>query len=194
VTEKTEIYGPLARRLHWLVAAAVLLQIAFGIVMTHDPKEPDFWSKLADALGLYNFHKLFGVVILALVVVRLLNRVLRGVPPEDPSLPPWQREAATLVHSWIYLLLLVVPLLGWTGVSLYPALDTVAGISLPALAKPNRPVSETVLVAHGLAAFALLTLIATHVGAALFHHFIRKDSTLRRMWPSLSGEGRRAGE
>ena len=79
----------------------------------------------------------------------------------------------------------LLPLLGWIGVSLYPALETVGGITLPALTEGNRPASEAVLRAHAITAFVLIVLIAVHVGAALFHHFIRKDSTLRRMWPGL---------
>lgn len=189
VTESGATYNRLARALHWTMAGLVLLQISFGVIMTYQGPEPNLWASLANALGIYDLHKLLGLVLLTLVVVRLANRLLRGAPPSEPTLAPWQRESATLVHSWIYLLLVLVPMLGWIGVSLYPALTVFGVINLPALTAPDRPLSETVLAVHALAAFALLALIATHVGAALYHHFVRRDGVLRRMWPGLKAPG-----
>jgi len=176
-------YSPLARFLHWLMAALVILQVALGIVMTVGAPEPNLWAWLTDTFGLYDLHKLLGVVLLGLVVLRLANRIRRSVPPEDPGLEPWQRATATLVHAWIYLLLIVVPVLGWIGVSLYPALNLFGTIPLPALTAPDRAASEPVLIAHAFAAFALVGLVLAHVGAALFHHFVRRDGTLGRMLP-----------
>ncbi len=176
-------YSPIARFLHWLMAFLVAVQVTLGFVMTFDGPEPNLWATLTDKFGLYDLHKLLGVGLLGLVVLRLANRILRGTPAEDPALEPWQRAVATLVHSWIYLLLLVVPVLGWIGISLYPALNLFGSLPLPALMAPNRAASEPVLVAHILAAFALIGLVVAHVGAALFHHFIRRDGTLRRMLP-----------
>jgi len=181
--DKPPAYNALARAFHWLMAVLVVVQVAFGIIMTVGAPEPNLWATLTDTFGLYDLHKLLGVVLLALVVLRLANRILRGVPPEDPALEPWQRSAATLVHAWIYLLLIVVPVLGWIGVSLYPALNLFGSIPLPALMAPDRAASEPVLIAHAFAAFALVGLVVAHVGAALFHHFVRRDGTLRRMLP-----------
>ena len=178
-------YGPLARALHWTMAGLVLLQATFGVIMVYEGPEPNLWATLANALALYDVHKLLGVVLLALVLVRLANRILRGAPPEEPSLAPWQRESSALVHAWIYLLLVLVPVLGWIGVSLYPALTLFGVLPLPALTAPDRPSSGPVLLAHAIAAFALLALIAAHAGAALHHHFIRRDGVLRRMLPGL---------
>lgn len=189
VADSGETYRPLARALHWTMAGLVLLQITFGVIMTYERPEPNLLTTLAEALGIYGLHKLLGVVLLALVLMRLANRVLRGTPPEEPSLATWQRELSALVHGWIYLLLMLVPVLGWIGVSLYPALTAFGGLELPALTEPDRALSTPVLAAHKIAAFALLALITVHVGAALYHHFIRRDGVLRRMWPGLKSRG-----
>jgi cytochrome b561 len=179
----SKTYTPLARALHWTVAVLILLQTAFGVIMTVGGPEPNFWAMLTTKLALYDVHKLLGVVVLGFVLLRLANRIVRDVPPEDPALEPWQRAAATLVHAWIYLLMIVVPLLGWIGISLYPALTLFKLFDLPGLSGANRAASESVLIAHAFGAYFLVALIFVHIGAALFHHFVRRDDTLRRMLP-----------
>ena len=75
---------------------------------------------------------------------------------------------------------------GWIGISLYPALDIFGLFKLPGLVAPNQPVSSTVFMFHKFGAFALVGLVAVHVAAAVFHHFIHKDGVLRRMLPGLN--------
>lgn len=182
--EYDHVYNGTARALHWLMAVLILVQLVIGVVMTYDAPEPSLVASLTSALALYDVHKLLGLALLALVLVRLANRIGRGTPPDEPTLTAWQRESSTLVHAWLYLLLIVVPVLGWIGVSLYPAL-TVFGITLPALTAPDQPRSAAVFAAHAIAAFALAALAALHLGAGLFHHLVRGDGVLRRMWPGL---------
>ena len=74
-------------------------------------------------------------------------------------------------------------LTGWLGVSLFPALDIFGLFSLPALTSPDQAAAGRALFAHKLIGFALVAFIVMHVGAALYHHFIRKDGVLRRMLP-----------
>jgi cytochrome b561 len=78
-----------------------------------------------------------------------------------------------------------VPLLGWIGVSLFPALGIPFGLSLPALTSPNQDMAKTVFLLHKFGAILLGLLVLMHVGAALQHHFIRKDGVLARMMPGL---------
>lgn len=177
------IYGRTARGLHWLMAVLIIVQAAIGLIMVYDAEQPNVWQTIAETLKLYDVHKVQGLLLLALVLVRLGVRIARGVPPEEPTLETWQREASTLVHSWIYLLLIVVPLLGWIGISLYPALTVFNSFTLPALTAPDRPMSEAILNAHRIAAFTLVAFIAVHVAAALYHYLIRRDGVLRRMLP-----------
>lgn len=178
-------YRPIARFLHWLVAGLVLVQIISGVIMVYDAPEPNIWKTLSHSLRLWDVHKLLGLVVLALVVMRLTYRVSRGAPPDEPTLEVWQREGSHFVHAWIYLLLILIPALGWLGISLYPALVVFDHITIPALMEPDRPASEAVLRAHVIAVVALGVLLAVHISAALFHHFIRRDGVLRRMLPGL---------
>lgn len=182
-TRQDRAYGPTARMLHWLMAALVLIQVTIGLVMVSGGPERDIFATVTDALALYDVHKLLGVVLLGLAALRLVNRLRRGTPPQEPGLDVWQREASALVHAWIYLLLILVPVLGWVGISLYPALTLFGSVALPALSAPDKAASAPVFVAHALAAFVLIGLIVVHVAAALHHHFMRGDGVLRRMLP-----------
>ena len=90
---------------------------------------------LVDGLtnALYSSHKLLGIVILVLVVARLTYRLTHGAPPDEPTLEHWQNGASHATHWMLYLLLLVVPIGGYIGISLYPALDIFGLFSLPEL-------------------------------------------------------------
>ncbi len=179
-------YTPTARFFHWLMAVLVILQITAGLIMVNTGPEGSLLHTISSTLKLYDGHKLMGIVLIGLVALRIGYRLLNGAPPDEPTLEPWQKETSHMVHGWIYGLLLAVPLLGWLGISLYPAVVLFGGgLEVPGLAVPNREQSVGVFLLHAYAAFALIALIAMHVGAALYHHVIRGDDTLRRMLPGL---------
>lgn len=178
---KPPSYNRLARALHWTMAALVLLMGASGVLMTRELAPEGWLAQLREPLPLYDMHKAMGLLVLLLVVVRLANRVLRGTPPSDPTLPGWQHRIAEFVHGWIYLLLVLVPMLGWLGISLYPAVTLFGVVTVPAIAAPDREMSTGVLLAHAIAAFTLLSLVGLHIAAALHHHFVRRDGLIRRM-------------
>jgi cytochrome b561 len=186
---KLVTYVPLARALHWIMAALVLIQVAGGLVMTVDRPENSFWAKLFDRMSVYDNHKLLGLILLLLIVVRLARRLISGAPEADQQLATWQREASHMVHAWLYFLLIAVPLLGWIGISLYPALVVYGWLPLTALLPPDQKASAAVFIFHKYGAFLLLALIGVHIGAAIFHHFILRDGTLRRMLPGLRPPG-----
>ena len=176
-------YSPVARTLHWITVVAVFGMIPVGLTMSYRGNVLDIWDGLTN--GLYSAHKLTGFLLLWLTAGRLIYRVLHGAPPDEPTLEWWQRAGSHLVHWLLYGLLLVVPLLGWIGVSLYPALDIFGLFNLPALAKPDEAAAQRVLGIHGKLALTLGALAIMHIAAALYHRLIRKDGVLRRMWPGL---------
>ncbi len=168
-------YTPTARVLHWVTAALVLTMVPVGIIIANE-----WGGKLQDAL--YSLHKSVGALLLALVVVRLAYRLTHKPPPLPGDIPPVQRLAAQAMHWVLYALLIVQPLLGWAGTSAYPAPVPVFGLfELPPLLAPNRALSEQLLSVHGLVGLTIAGLAALHIGAALFHHFVRRDRVLLRM-------------
>jgi cytochrome b561 len=85
----------------------------------------------------------------------------------------------------MYALLLIVPLLGWFGVQLFPALEIFGLFSLPAVVSPDQATAKVVLAIHKALALLLVAFMALHVAAALYHYLIRKDGVLHRMIPTL---------
>ena len=175
-------YSPLQRTLHWVMVLGLIIIVPLGFYMVRRYFATDFDALTKD---LFNIHTLLGLLLLATVAIRLGVRLSRGVPAHVPPIAPWQHIAAEATHWAIYALLLAVPLAGWIGVQLYPALDIFGLFSLPAFLSPDNARSGLVLGLHGSLALALFVLLGMHTGAALFHYVIRKDGVLNRMIPVL---------
>lgn len=172
-------YSPIAKAFHWLSAAAVLCTIPLGIAMLR--VEGPVQSRLFD------LHRSFGALVLALTALRLAWRATHPPPPLPESLPAWQHQASSLVHKALYVLLFATPLAGWAATSAFPAPISVFGLFiLPPILSPDRALSEKLFVVHMTLAGALCLLLAAHIGAALYHRFVRRDGVLTRMWPGAA--------
>ncbi|TGE02244.1 cytochrome b [Methylobacterium nonmethylotrophicum] len=175
-------YAPSQKVLHWIIAILIFALVPIALAMANLPD-----GGLKNAL--YEWHKSFGLTVLALALARLLVRASRGAPPLVDGLPAWQRRAARTSHLALYALIVLVPILGWAGTSACCA-PVMLYFTLP-LTLPisgGMPVGEAILKVHQVAAFTLVALVALHVAAALHHHLVRRDGTLRRMLPG-GGEG-----
>ena len=174
-------YSLPARLMHWLVALCVLALFPLGIWAT-SRAEADIWDDLTNTL--YAWHKLIGFTVLILMVVRLVIKVRSVAPPYPSSLAAWEISAAKGTHHLLYLLLFIVPLLGWAGATAFPALDILAGKHLPAM--PFMPTGEPLAMSlfdwHGNVAFVLGALLILHVAAALRHLVVKRDGVVKRMW------------
>lgn len=187
-----EVYSPRARMFHWLTVALLLVQVPVGLYMSYRGNRMPFkndkgeiehgvWDGLTNAL--YSSHKTLGLVILGVILARLAYRLSHGAPADEPTIEMWQKAASHTTHWLLYLLLIVVPVLGYIGISYYPALEVFGGIKLPAITPESEDKAKLVFGWHAWGAFAIAGLAAMHIGAALFHHLIRKDNVLRRMLP-----------
>lgn len=128
-------------------------------------------------------HFLFGLSLLALVLVRLGLRLRLGTPPADAALPRWQQRLAGAMHALLYLFLAVMPLLGWLLVSAEGRTVALFGLPLPALVAPDRGFAEQLEDWHEAVATLGYLLIGAHAAAALAHHTLLGHATLRRMLP-----------
>ena len=179
MTERPDVYRPLARALHWLTAILVIATIPVGAVMVQEG--------LPRALqnGLFIFHKNVGVILILLVLLRLIYRAAHAPPPLPASVPDWQRKVAGLTHGLLYLLLLVMGVSGYVRVAAggFP-IETLDALGVPPLAPRSDALAETAKAVHFYVRFALIALILLHVGAALQHLFSRADGIFARMWPA----------
>lgn len=176
-----ETYSTGARHLHWWTVLLIAIQLPLGIVMVRYAAQTNWASPTA---LMYDSHKLIGLLALVLVLARLTYRLRNGAPADEPTLEPWQRLVSHATHWGIYVLLLVVPLLGWLSVSAYGS-QRPFGLPVPALVGQSEALYAQFQAMHKAAAILLAVLVAMHIGAALFHYVIRKDGVLNRMWPGL---------
>lgn len=169
-----------ARAMHWLVALLVVALFVTGKIMT-ERGEAGLWDATTNTL--YSSHKLIGFILLWVVVLRLAYRLIAGAPPLPASIAPWQVVMSHAVHWALYGLLLVMPILGWIGVSMFGARDIFGLFYLPEIAAVDQETSKVVLGVHGTIAFVVVVLVGVHVAAALYHALILRDGVFQRMWP-----------
>jgi cytochrome b561 len=168
-------YTLTARVLHWITATLVLINLPLGLVIAQSWGGP-----LQDPL--YNLHRSIGALIIPIILLRFAYRLTHPAPPLPDDIPPLQQRAAHATHWLLYMLLIIQPFLGWIGTSAYPAPIVVFGLfQLPPIWWEDRTFSNEVLFVHSLVALTIAILLLAHIGAALHHHFVRKDDILTRM-------------
>ena len=178
VEQKGHGYNSVAKSLHWLILALLILQFTFAWTM------PDIGRTVPSSI-LVDCHVWFGVTILFVAVIRLLWRLTHGEPEPEDGIPPWQVATARLIHWLLYALLFTIPILGWMNASWRGMHVTFFGlVELPKLLQTKVPGWDWTGDLHSLLAnYALLALIGAHVTAALYHYMIRRDGVLQRMLP-----------
>lgn len=174
-SEQTPAYTATARVLHWLTAAGVLLAVPIGIVMFRIPGGP-----LQNAL--FDLHRSLGVVLFVLIVVRLAWRLTHKPAPLPDDIPMIQKFVAEATHVLLYAILLVTPIVGWIGTSAFGAPIFVFGLfQLPPIVDKDKATADLFLHLHQYIGWALTVLLVMHIGGALFHHFVKRDTVLLRM-------------
>jgi len=168
-------YTVTARVLHWVTALVIVLMIPLGVIIGNDWGGP-----LRDLL--YGLHESLGTLLIPVVLVRLVHRLRNPTLPLPHEIPALQRFAAHATHAGLYALLVAQPLVGWLATSASGMPITVFGLfALPPITAENPAFSEQLFLLHGLIAAAIAGLVAAHIGAALYHHVVRKDGVLMRM-------------
>jgi len=173
-------YTRTAVALHWVGAALIAGNLAFGLYMVDLPLSPA-------KLRYYAWHKWAGVTIFLLSALRLSWRLFHSAPPLPSSLPPWQRKAANASHHLFYLLFFAAPLSGWLFSSAAGFQTVVFGVvPLPDLLSKSEELADVLKLVHLGATYTLAALAVLHVAAAIKHHVVDLDDVLRRMLPFLA--------
>lgn len=170
-------YGTPSIALHWLMLLLLAAVYACIELRTQFPRGSD----LREALKTWHF--MLGLVVFSLTFVRAFARLRGGTPPIAPPLPPWQALLAHLVHGLIYGFLVAMPLLGWIVLSAGGKPVPLFGFELPALVAPDPDLAKQARELHETLGTAGYWLIGLHAAAALYHHYVRRDDSLRRMLP-----------
>ena len=171
-------YGSLSIGLHWLMLLLIAGVYACIELRGNFPKGSDIRE------GLKTWHFMLGLSILVLVLVRLAAHFIGTVPRIEPDPPKWQSLFAKLMHIALYTLMIGMPLLGWLTLSAEGKLVPFFGLQLPSLVGESKSIAGWAKELHETGGTVGYFLIGLHAAAALFHHYVVRDNTLRRMLPS----------
>jgi cytochrome b561 len=176
---KQDRYKAPARWLHWSVALLVLAMLPVGFLMIQQGLSRPFQN------ALFLFHKNTGVIVALLVLARIVYRWRNPPPPLPQALPLWQRRVSAWTHGLLYGLIVLMPVTGYIRVRAggFPIemLDT---LGIGTLLPKSDALANAAKSLHYAGAWALVALLALHIGAALQHALIKRDGIFQRMWPA----------
>ena len=170
-------YGWLSVGLHW-----VMLLLLVAVYASMELRE--FYPKgSAPREAMKTWHYMLGLCVLVLASGRLAIHFAGPVPAISPRPSKWQAQGAKLMKVALYVFMLGMPVLGWMLLSVNGTPIPFFGLQLPALLNENKALAETVKEIHETGATIGYFLIGLHAAAALYHHHLLRDDTLRRMLP-----------
>lgn len=169
-------YGTVSRALHWSIALLIIGLIALGwymVGLTYFDK----WYNASLSL-----HKALGVLVLELAILKILWSIYSRPPALSTALKVWERIAAKCTHMVLYGMMILIPLSGY--IISTSAGDSVSFFDLyevPPLLTQDEKLRDIAIELHFYMAYGTAALVGIHALAALKHHFIDKDGTLKRM-------------
>ncbi len=175
-------YGSAAKWFHWITVGLIAIALPTGFVIKFITGDGDGAYKM----GFYAIHESAGLTILFASIARILWKARHPAPPHPAGLPPIMRIAATATHHGLYALLILQPLMGFFATNAwgFPMRDQTAYlgfIHLPKFMEASEGLATALSWGHTIGGYLFVVLLAAHIGAAIFHHAIRRDGTLMRM-------------
>ncbi len=169
-------FSTVAIVLHWAVAALIVFAVASGLV-TGYAKDVDLTRASLVA------HQSFGLIVFTLIVVRIVWRLTHAAPPLPPAMTLPQNWAATVTHVSLYLLAVILPLTGYTGLAARGRVISFFGVfELPQGEFRDFDLAREAQFFHESLQYVLYALVAAHIVAALYHQFVIRDGLMARMW------------
>ncbi len=172
----TGAYGLVSQLLHWLMVPLVWGVFVLGLAMTSlDYYHP--WYHSAPW-----WHKSIGLLTLLLLGIRVIWILIQRKPLPLTRHKPWEILAARITHALMYLLLLIICTSGYLIATLKgQGIDFFGWLEMPALIDSLEDPEDLTGSIHLWIAVTLVALSLLHAAAALKHHFVDKDATLKRM-------------
>lgn len=166
--------------LHWLTV--IFLIFAFALVWLAPEEEVNE----ALHVTMIRWHVACGVAVLLLSVLHILTRLLQSIPPLPADVPVLNRLFARLVQALLLLTVTIQPIIGWAMTNAFGrSLSPLGLFTFPDLIGADKALGMRLAEWHEINGIIIFSLAVLHGGAALYHHFIRKDDILVRMMPRL---------
>lgn len=168
-----EKYSVSMRIFHWLVGSIIIILLAIGYTMTSMTDDATKWQ-------VYNLHKSMGVLVLALVLFRILNRLRSSLPSTEVG--PLETKIASLNYFLFYVLLFVIPFSGYSmSAFLGYKVEFFGLMTIPNIYPHNLEMSKICKIIHETSTTSILVLLALHIAGFLKHFIIDKKNLLKRM-------------
>jgi cytochrome b561 len=174
-TPSVQRYSGFAQAMHWTIAVVVLGMFTLGMLFDYTPKGTKTWW--------VNIHVCVGLVLFALVLIRLAYRAGNPPPPPPAGVSEPVRKAGVASHHLMYLLMVVIPVIGVVAYVWHGRVFNYGLFQLDFHVPSNKAVYERAEDIHGYLVYVLMGFVALHFLAALWHQFIRKDGLMWRMLP-----------
>jgi len=176
IRNTNETYGSLTVLIHWAVALAAFGLFGLGLWMV-DLNYYSTWYHKAPSI-----HKSLGVLLALVMVFRFFWRWFNLVPKPEPGQKTWEIKAAEAVHRLLYLLIFAVLVSGYLiSTADGKPVDVFGLFSVPALLSGLPRQEDVAGQVHLVLAVSLVGLAVFHAAAAIKHHVVDKDATLKRM-------------
>ena len=168
-------YGVVAKSFHWLLFLMLTFSIVTGNFLASLPKG-------AEKMEVAGMHKSFGIVLLTLILLRLVWRLINETPRLPNETTAGEAFIAKAMHWGLYVLMFAQPLAGimMSQAAGFPV-SFFGFFELPVFLDKDPELAKTFLTIHGTVWILLVIAVIGHAGAALHHHFIRKDNVLKQM-------------
>ncbi len=176
-SSNSERYSYKARWFHWVMA--ILIVLAYALILSR--------SQFAKGSDLRTFvvqtHFWVGIAVLIMAFFRIAERHRHSPPDITPPLEGTLRLAATVSHYALYAFFFIQPLLGLFTVLLERGALPVplTSLAIPAPFAISKDIAENLEHLHVLLGTIFYYVIGLHFVAAIWHHFVRKDNTVKRM-------------
>lgn len=173
---KSEVknYNPIARSVHWISAVVVIGMFAVGLWMV-DLSYYSEWYRTAP-----HWHKSIGILLAGLTIFRFIWKFVTASPKVEGS--AFEKAGAKLVHLAMYIALAILFISGYLiSTEDGRGIDVFNWFTVPGAGALFENQADTAGLIHFYAAWALILMAGAHALAALKHHFINKDNTLRKM-------------
>ncbi len=176
VRNSSSHFGVVSIVVHWLVALTVFGLFGLGYYMVGLSYYHE-WYRLAP-----DIHRSLGILLFMVVLFRVVWRFANPVPEPLPTHTRWEVISAHLAHMLLYILLFVAMVSGYLiSTADGSSISVFNWFEVPSVTGQVKGMEDVAGDVHYWSTWAIVILAGLHALAAVKHHILDKDNTLRRM-------------